>query len=228
MHSINGERPLPMPVGKTYDVPVTSPDRFYLGGEWVTPCSADLIDVIQPPPRRSGSASPRRARRTCARAVAAARQAFDQGPWPRMTHAERAEYLRAIAAEACAAGRGPRPDLAARVRRAARHRPAAPRPALPGTFEYYAGLADTFPFEEPATPHGRRVRPARPRAGRRGRRDHPVERADRADRQQDRARRCSPGCTVVLKVVAGGAGSRATCSPRPPRRSACRRACSTS
>ena len=33
-----------------------------------------------------------------ARAVAAARQAFDEGPWPRMTHAERAEYLRALGA----------------------------------------------------------------------------------------------------------------------------------
>ena len=32
------------------------------------------------------------------RAVEAARAAFDQGPWPRMTHAERAGYLRAIAA----------------------------------------------------------------------------------------------------------------------------------
>ena len=32
------------------------------------------------------------------RAVTAARQAFDEGPWPRMSHAQRAEYLRAIAA----------------------------------------------------------------------------------------------------------------------------------
>ena len=31
-----------------------------------------------------------------ARAVDAARQAFDAGPWPRLTHAERAEYLRAL------------------------------------------------------------------------------------------------------------------------------------
>ena len=30
------------------------------------------------------------------RAVAAARTAFDDGPWPRLTHAERAEYLRAL------------------------------------------------------------------------------------------------------------------------------------
>jgi hypothetical protein len=34
-------------------------------------------------------------RRRCA-AVGAARRAFDEGPWPRLTHAERAEYLRAF------------------------------------------------------------------------------------------------------------------------------------
>ena len=33
------------------------------------------------------------------RAVEAAREAFDAGPWPRLTHAERAGYLRAIGAE---------------------------------------------------------------------------------------------------------------------------------
>ncbi len=33
------------------------------------------------------------------RAVEAAREAFDSGPWPRLTHAERAGILRAIGAE---------------------------------------------------------------------------------------------------------------------------------
>ena len=31
------------------------------------------------------------------RAIAAARDAFDNGPWPRMSHAERAGYLLQIA-----------------------------------------------------------------------------------------------------------------------------------
>ena len=87
-----------MPVGKTYDVPVKSPDRFYLGGEWVTPSSADLIDVVQPATEdvwvRIAAARPA----DVSRAVAAARQAFDTGPWPRLTHSQRADYLRAIGA----------------------------------------------------------------------------------------------------------------------------------
>ena len=66
-----------MPVGKTYDVPVTSPDRFYLGGEWVTPSSADLIDVIQPATEDVWVRIAAARTADVSRAVAAARQAFD-------------------------------------------------------------------------------------------------------------------------------------------------------
>ena len=37
-----------MAVDKAYAVPVNYPDRLYIGGEWVTPGSGDLIDVVQP------------------------------------------------------------------------------------------------------------------------------------------------------------------------------------
>jgi len=33
------------------------------------------------------------------RAITAAKHAFDNGPWPRLTHAERATYLRALGEE---------------------------------------------------------------------------------------------------------------------------------
>ena len=56
-----------------------------------------------------------------------------------------------------------------------------------GTFSIYAAMADTFPFEEPATPTRRRdLRPAGAGAGRGRRRDRPVERTDRPDREQGR------------------------------------------
>jgi aldehyde dehydrogenase (NAD+) len=71
-----------MPVGKTYDVPVKSPDRFYLGGEWVTPSSADLIDVIQPATEDVWVRVAAARAADVSRAVAAARQAFDAGRTP--------------------------------------------------------------------------------------------------------------------------------------------------
>ena len=77
--------------------PVRNPDRLYIGGEW-TPASggatfavtdsndeAAYVDVAQAGPE------------DISRAIAAARDAFDNGPWPRLSHAERATYLRAFA-----------------------------------------------------------------------------------------------------------------------------------
>ena len=87
-----------------------------------------------------------------ARAVAAARQAFDDGPWPRMTHGQRAEYLRAPGSGPGRAGRRHRADLAPRVRRAAPDRSRRGGSGRRGTFEFYAGLADTFEWEQAAQP----------------------------------------------------------------------------
>jgi len=82
------------------------------------------------------------------RAVTAARTAFDDGPWPRMTHKERAVWLNKIAdawtkrADAIA-------DTWTResgvLHSIAKH--AAANPAA--TFRNHAGLADTFEWEEP-------------------------------------------------------------------------------
>ena len=142
-----------MPVGKTYDVPVKSPDRFYLGGEWVTPSSADLIDVIQPATEDVWVRIAAARTADVSRAVAAARQAFDAGPWPRMTHAQRAEYLRAIAAGL----RSRAEDLSYiwSSEMGILHVDAVARGArIPGIYEFYAGLADSFEFVERHEPAG--------------------------------------------------------------------------
>ena len=85
------------------------------------------------------------------RAVAAARAAFDHGPWPLMSHAERAGYLKASPVNSSFAARlgkdwvtesGVTSNLAQMVSGS----------ILAGIYEYYAGLADTFPFEERRTP----------------------------------------------------------------------------
>ena len=107
--------------------PLRHADRFFIGGEWVQPSSDATIDVIDSGTEELFFSVAEAQAADMDRAVAAAREAFDDGPWPRLSHAERAEYLRAIAAELRQARRRPRPDLAARVGRAARHRPARRR-----------------------------------------------------------------------------------------------------
>jgi aldehyde dehydrogenase (NAD+) len=131
--------------------PLRNPDRFFVGGDWVKPSSDAMIDVIDPGTEelffRVAEAGPA----DMSRAVTAARQAFDEGPWPRMSHAQRAGYLRAIAA-----GLRERtedigqiwPRESGVLHKIARHGGAG----AAATFEFYAGLAETYPFEEPATP----------------------------------------------------------------------------
>ena len=138
------------------------------------------------------------------RAVSAARRAFDEGPWPTMAHAERAGFLEGIAA-----GLRERAEDIGQIwpRESGALYSMATRgtAGIAGAFDYYAGLADTFPFEEPAQPAQGAVRPAGPGAGRRGGGHHPVERPHRADHLQARpgpAGRVHRGA----QVLARGAG----------------------
>ena len=79
-------------------VPLRNADRFFIGGEWVTPSSDAMIDVIDSGTEQLFFSVAEAQAADISRAVGAARQAFDEGPWPRLTHAQRAEYLTAIAA----------------------------------------------------------------------------------------------------------------------------------
>ncbi|MEV4470979.1 aldehyde dehydrogenase [Nonomuraea salmonea] len=73
-------------------------DTLFIGGEWVAPAGTGTIDVISPHTEEVVGRVPDGTPQDMDRAVAAARQAFDHGPWPRMTFAERAEVIGRLAA----------------------------------------------------------------------------------------------------------------------------------
>ncbi len=77
---------------------VTSYDKLYIGGQWVAPEGTGTIEVISPFTEQVIATVPDGTVADINRAVAAARQAFDHGPWPRMTLAERGEVLAKVAA----------------------------------------------------------------------------------------------------------------------------------
>ena len=131
--------------------PLHHADRFFIGGEWVMPTSDATIEVIDSGTEEHFFSVAEAQESDMDRAIAAARTAFDDGPWPRMTHARRAEYLRSLGA-----GLAARADdigqiwpREAGVLHKVAH--AAARGAA-GTFEFYAGLADTFDWEQEAQP----------------------------------------------------------------------------
>ena len=70
---------------------------MFIGGAWSAPSTAAVIDVISPHSEmviaRVAAAAPQDVNR----AVAAARAAFDDGPWPRLDPSERIDAIRRLA-----------------------------------------------------------------------------------------------------------------------------------
>ncbi|MFM0262850.1 aldehyde dehydrogenase [Paraburkholderia sediminicola] len=124
-----------------------SPDRLYIGGEWVSPISGEVRTLVSPGSGRNFIAVAHGGVEDVDRAVAAARAAFDHGPWPRMTPAERASYLTRLGAEIVA-----RSNLMAGLQAAEMGAlygmTAQIVPFFAGTFDFYAAMAGSFPFIE--------------------------------------------------------------------------------
>ena len=136
-----------MPTG-TYKQFLRHADRFFIGGQWVEPSSAARIDVRDSATEEVFLSVAEAQVEDIDRAVAAARQAFDRGPWPRMTHAERAGWLEKIA-DAWAKRVD---DLAETWTRESGVIYSLTKRAVPGpanTFRVHAGYAETFEWEEP-------------------------------------------------------------------------------
>ncbi len=72
-------------------------DTLFIGGQWVKPDTDATIEVISPSTEEAVGRVPAPSVDDVDRAVRAAREAFDHGPWPRTTPQERAAVLRRIA-----------------------------------------------------------------------------------------------------------------------------------
>lgn len=70
---------------------------FFIDGAWRAAQSDRSFDVISPRSEERIGRVPAASRADIDDAVAAARRAFDEGPWPQMSPRERAEYLTRIA-----------------------------------------------------------------------------------------------------------------------------------
>lgn len=125
------------------------PDRLYIGGQWVMPSVPGTFDVLDCSTEQVVARVAQAGSSDAAKAVAAAREAFDRGPWPRMAPQERAVYLEKIARRLEELN-----DEFARVwslESGIVYRVAKPRIGLfiSGAFRQYAAMAATFPFSEP-------------------------------------------------------------------------------
>ena len=123
-------------------------DRLFIGGEWVASAGTGTIDVINPTTEEIVGRVPDATTADIDRAVAAARTAFDRGPWPRLAPAERAAILTKVSA-ALQAEMQPMAELITTEMGSPVSWGAMAQVFAPTMiFDYYVGLAASFAFDE--------------------------------------------------------------------------------
>jgi aldehyde dehydrogenase (NAD+) len=123
-------------------------ERLFIGGEWVSPATNATIPVVSPHTEEVIARVPEGREADVDRAVAAAREAFDHGPWPRMRPGERADQMAVLLSELQARA----DDMAVTITR---------EMGCPISFshmgqvmatnmvlDYYTRLAREYPFEQ--------------------------------------------------------------------------------
>jgi aldehyde dehydrogenase (NAD+) len=123
-------------------------DKLFIGGEWVAPATSATIEVVSPHTEEVIARVPEATAADIDNAVGAARRAFDEGPWPRMEPAERADVMAEVSQTIQARSQ----DYAETI---TREMGSPISWAIMGqvfastmVLDYYTGLARTYPFEE--------------------------------------------------------------------------------
>jgi aldehyde dehydrogenase (NAD+) len=127
-------------------VNLASPEKLFIGGDWSSSSGSDGIEIYSPSTEEKVGRVAAATTADMDRAVAAARNAFDNGPWPRLSGPERAVYLHRIAYEM-----KKRADDFARAWSLQVGMPykstSASAPFMSGYFTYFASVAEQG-FEE--------------------------------------------------------------------------------
>jgi acyl-CoA reductase-like NAD-dependent aldehyde dehydrogenase len=128
-------------------VTLAHPEELFIGGKWVPPVKQGRIPVVSPHNETVCITVAEATEADMDAAVLAARAAFDRGPWPRLSHLERATFLRRLSA----ALELRLPELArAWVEQTGALASVAPFVIAGGKhwFDFYADLADKFDWQE--------------------------------------------------------------------------------
>ena len=140
--------------------------QLFVGGGWRQSTGSQEMSVVAPHNEEVVLTYVEPSTADIDAAVAAAREAFDKGPWPRMAPAERGVYLRKVAElltarmpELAEAWTGQVGAVIGFTSKASYQ--------CPGLFSFYADLCDTYPFidERTGSMGGNKVRVVKEPAG---------------------------------------------------------------
>jgi aldehyde dehydrogenase (NAD+) len=125
---------------------------LYIDGEWVNASSDEELEVINPASEEVITKVPQASMEDVDRAVAAARRAFEDGPWPRMSARERSDTLLRFT-QTIADRRSELVDMIIAEAGAARSIAEAFQFDTPLRYAFwFAERAATFPYEDPLPP----------------------------------------------------------------------------
>jgi len=123
--------------------------QLYIDGTWVDGSSGEELEVVNPATEDVIAKVPQAAIDDIDRAITAARRAFDDGPWPRLSPRERSDTLVRFV-QALSDRRAELVDMIIAEAGAARPIAEAFQLGVPlGFAAWFAERAATFPYEEP-------------------------------------------------------------------------------
>ncbi len=123
-------------------------ERFFIGGEWVAPAGNGTVDVVNPTTEEPAGRVPDATEADVDRAVEAARRAFDEGPWPRLSPTERAAVLTKVSDAIKADMQGMAELISTEMGSPVSWGTMGQVLAPTMIFDYYAGLASSYAFDE--------------------------------------------------------------------------------
>jgi betaine-aldehyde dehydrogenase len=122
--------------------------KLYIGGQWIDSFSTGEIPMVNPATDEVFAYAPDTTIQDADRAIAAARQAFDEGPWPRMAPTERLACLQRLSDLYSDKYEDIAQLITAEIGSPIMFSRHAHVPIAKMMLDYYVGLAKDYPFEE--------------------------------------------------------------------------------
>lgn len=138
-----------MGISNEINVGIRHPESLYIDGKWVDPVEGRRLRIVSPDTEEAFAEVAEATAPDIDLAVAAARRAFDEGPWPHMPAKERARYLLALGEALKARDAELAAVWTAQIGGLA-HLAAHPNSIGHNHLLHTAGLVDRFSFEEEA------------------------------------------------------------------------------
>ncbi|XHM89723.1 aldehyde dehydrogenase [Peterkaempfera sp. SMS 1(5)a] len=132
-------------------------DKLFIGGSFVAPATDATIEVVSPVTEQAIGRTPEARPEDIDRAVAAARTAFDEGPWPQIAVSERIEVMRRFRDAYAARMQETATLIASEVGTPISWSLRGQVGASVGVLDYYLGMAPDFAWEREEQGAGRPV-----------------------------------------------------------------------